>query len=94
MSTSGRGKVEQLVYISCKKNGHIYTLGWYTVGDMSSVLCSVILYIMLYKYIMGLTPAVFKDILQIIPARPNLIKLGPNTEKHDDKRAVCLLWGI
>lgn len=46
---------------------------------------------MLYKYIMGLTLAVLKDILQIIPAFPNLIKLGLNTEKHDDKRAVCLL---
>lgn len=34
----------------------------------------------------------FKDILQIIPAHPNLIKLDLNTEKHDDKRAVCLLW--
>lgn len=34
----------------------------------------------------------FKDILQIIPAHPNSIKLDLNAEKHDDKRAVCLLW--
>lgn len=36
--------------------------------------------------------AVLKDTLQIIPARPNLIKPGLNTEKHGDKRAVRLLW--
>lgn len=41
---------------------------------------------------MGLTLAVLKDILQIVAARPNLIKLDLNTEKHVDKRAVCLLW--
>lgn len=41
---------------------------------------------------MGLTLAVLKDVVQIIPARPNFIKLDLNTEKHNDKCAVCLLW--
>lgn len=43
---------------------------------------------------MGLTLAVLKDILQIPPARPNLIKLRLNSEKHDDKRVLCLLWAL